>query len=336
MPDTGSGILDRAVHETPIAVVDFETTGLSAGADRVVEVSVVRVEPGGGPRLVLDTLVNPLRPMAATEIHGITERDVAGAPTFSEIAGDFLESISDSVVASYNVYFDIGFLEFELRNAGVRLMPPHFCLMYLRPMLSLGKRCCLEDACLASGILMTTAHMSSADAQASAQLLQVYLQIMRERRIMTFGDLGSIKQYKFVDSFRHGPYPRSMVAGLARSGRRKSRARVEVQPPPLPAASAPVAPIARQKPANPLGAYWDALKVVLADLQVTEDEVEELARTKHELGLRDEQVRSLHARAFASALLSFADDRLIDDRECEVLNRLRCCLSRLGWAPGEA
>ena len=69
-----SGIASHPIAATPIAIVDFETTGLIAGTDRVVEVSVVRVDPGNEARLVLDTLVNPMRRMGATEIHGITEK----------------------------------------------------------------------------------------------------------------------------------------------------------------------------------------------------------------------------------------------------------------------
>ncbi len=82
------GIQDRPVARTPIAVFDFETTGLNPGYDRVIEVSVIRIDPGRSPRLVLDTLVNPRRRVAATEIHSITDADVADAPEFGEIAGD--------------------------------------------------------------------------------------------------------------------------------------------------------------------------------------------------------------------------------------------------------
>src|SRR5262245_14174544 len=61
------------IADTPVAVLDFETTGLRPGPDRVVEVAVVRIDPGQPPRVVLDTLVNPGRPMACTEIHGISK-----------------------------------------------------------------------------------------------------------------------------------------------------------------------------------------------------------------------------------------------------------------------
>jgi DNA polymerase III epsilon subunit-like protein len=49
------GISPLRIDDTPIAIIDFETSGLTAGADRVVEVSVVRVDPGEEPRLVLSS-----------------------------------------------------------------------------------------------------------------------------------------------------------------------------------------------------------------------------------------------------------------------------------------
>ena len=43
------GIYDHKISETPIAIVDFETTGLSPGMDRVLEISVAKLEPGRKP-----------------------------------------------------------------------------------------------------------------------------------------------------------------------------------------------------------------------------------------------------------------------------------------------
>ncbi len=94
------GVLNKSIPKTLVAIFDLETTGLNAGTDRVVEISVVRIDPGKEPRLLLDTLVNPNRKMAATEIHGITEEDVMDAPKFEDVAGEFLRSIYDCVLAS--------------------------------------------------------------------------------------------------------------------------------------------------------------------------------------------------------------------------------------------
>ncbi|NLF02798.1 MAG: 3'-5' exonuclease [Anaerolineales bacterium] len=289
------GILDQSIHETPIAVIDFETTGLTPGFDRVIEVSVVRLDPGGGSRVVLDTLVNPRRIVAATEIHGITDSDVAGAPTFNDIAGDLVRALSDCPVAAYNVYFDIKFLASELQQAGMDAVPPHFCLMYLRPMLGLGRRCTLENACQEHGIEYAPVHAATHDALAAAKLMEIYLGEMKARGIGTFGELAKLKSYKFIDSFDLSPLPASLATAFANCTRLKSRSGYTVQSAePLAATPTEVSRPRR----SPAGAYWDALKTVLSDLRVTDEEIVDLQRTKQSLGLSDEQTRAIHAKAF--------------------------------------
>ena len=177
------GILDRRIEETPIAIIDFEITGLTAGVDRVIEVSVVKLDPGGHPTPVFDTLINPMRPVAATEIHGITEEDVEGAPRFSEIAGELVATLEECVLAAYNVYFDIKFLAFEMSQTGVELLPPHFCLMYMRPLLGLGSRCRLDEACRAQEIEYEATHVAAQDALACGSLLECYMEAFNDRGI---------------------------------------------------------------------------------------------------------------------------------------------------------
>jgi len=196
-----NGILGRRITETPIAVIDFETTGLSPGYDRVVEVSVVRIDPGMRPRLVLDTLVNPGRRMAATHIHNITDQDVVNAPSFEHIADDLLRAISDSVVAAHNVYFDMSFLQFELGRLTQSRNIPHVCTRYTRPILGLAA-CGLDEACRIDQVGCKPAHSSRTDAIATAELWIKYRDAFLDRRIDTFRDLTiQGKRYKFFSSF---------------------------------------------------------------------------------------------------------------------------------------
>ena len=217
------GISSRPIDDTPIAIIDFETTGLTAGADRVVEVSVVRVDPGEQPRLVLDTLINPHRHVSATEIHGITDADVADAPYFQDVAGELLAQLNGCVIAAYNVYFDIKFLNFEMQNAGVDHETPHFCLMYMRPLLGIGSRCKLEEACRLHNIDYQVAHIAADDAMASGQLLKNYMAEIEQRDIRTFGDLTGLRNYKFLNSFDCDPYPQPSTFGLKGCDRLWSR-----------------------------------------------------------------------------------------------------------------
>lgn len=263
-----AGINEHLISETPVAIIDFETTGLTAGYDRVVEVSVVRIDPGEKPRLAFDTLVNPRRPMAATEVHGIADADVVKAPAFSDIAGELVAATAGCVIAAYNVYFDVQFLDFELGNAGVNHTPPHFCLMYMRPMLGLGSRCKLEEACKSHGVDRIASHIAADDAMASAELFVKYLAEIKAKGINTYGDLAKLKKYKFVDSFSLSPLPDASAFGLARYPSVVSRAGGNSSQPP---------------PPNPAAAYWDLLKSVLVDLEVSD---EELAAIKAERGRR--------------------------------------------------
>jgi DNA polymerase-3 subunit epsilon len=313
------GIRDRCIAETPVAVIDFETTGLTPGFDRVVEASVVRIDPGDEPKLVFDTLVNPDRPMAATEIHGITDADVARAPRFRDIAGNLLDATKGCVVSAYNVYFDIKFLSFELANCGIAHLPPYLCLMYLRPLLGLGPKCKLDEACRLHGVEYRAAHVASVDAEAAGRLFRRYQAEIDRRRIRTFDELARLKSYKFLESFNGEPFPDPARYGLACPAQTLSRA----------GAAAPVDPTRYA-----FGAYWDALKTVCADLEITDDELAYVAAERERVGLKPEQIRMLHARAFASVVAQFTSDHWLDDAEVVKLQRFHRCLERLGWAPG--
>jgi DNA polymerase-3 subunit epsilon len=200
------GLLPKLIADVPVAVLDFETTGMWAGFDRVVEVAVVRVEPGRGPELVLDTLVNPGRRVGCTYVHGITDRDVADAPRFEDVAGRLLKAVGGCVVAAYNASFDVRFLEAELGRLGLGHAFPHLCLMYLRPMLGLGKHCKLSAACWAHGIPLGRAHTAADDAHAAAGLWTVYRDQIAGRNIRTFAELAAVRRYKFTGTFGCSPH----------------------------------------------------------------------------------------------------------------------------------
>jgi DNA polymerase III epsilon subunit family exonuclease len=200
-----TGVRDASIRETPIAVVDFETTGLSPETDRVIEVSVVRLDPDGQARVVFDTLINPSRSVSATHIHGISDDDVRDAPHFEDIVHGLIDALAGCVFSAYNVYFDMGFLRAELQRVGIYDVPPHLCLMHMRPMLGLGRSCNLAKACELHEVDYRGAHVAGHDALASARLLEYYLDVMGERRIQTFGELAELRSYQFTRSFSNPP-----------------------------------------------------------------------------------------------------------------------------------
>jgi DNA polymerase-3 subunit epsilon len=203
MPD---GILARSIDDLPIAVIDVETTGISPSWDRVIELSVVRVEPVTGARtLVFDSLINPEQSVGATHVHGITDAMVRKAPRFAQVWPDIRAALAGCVVAAYNASFDMNFLRVETEAAGEPVAPPHVCMMYLRPLIGIGERCTLAEACRAHGVAIGDAHRAAADAMATAAMVPAYLQAMRSRRIATYEDLSRAGSHKYLGSFRYHP-----------------------------------------------------------------------------------------------------------------------------------
>jgi DNA polymerase-3 subunit epsilon len=161
-------------------VVDVETTGLSPTThDRIVELAVVYVSSQGVIQDRWSTLINPQRDVGPTRIHGITASDVAGAPTFAEVAPYLLRAIARRVVVAHNAPFDLRFIAHELIKAGVPLTDLPLvgvCTMQWASQYvsAPGRR--LIDCCRASGVSLESAHSASADAFAAAQLLSFYLE----------------------------------------------------------------------------------------------------------------------------------------------------------------
>ncbi|MCD0489646.1 DNA polymerase III subunit epsilon [Pedobacter sp. MC2016-14] len=105
----------------PLAFFDLETTGLSIGADRIVEIAILKAMPDG-TELVKTLKINPEMPipLASSLIHGIYDEHVAEAPTFKAVAQELVDFIGDADLAGYNSNrFDIPVLLEEFLKAGV-------------------------------------------------------------------------------------------------------------------------------------------------------------------------------------------------------------------------
>src|SRR5690606_24016085 len=105
----------------PLAFFDLETTGVNVSADRIVEISILKVSPDGS-EAVKTLKINPEMPIPieSSVIHGIYDKDVEGAPTFKAVAPEIAEFIGDADLAGYNSNkFDIPMLMEEFLRAGV-------------------------------------------------------------------------------------------------------------------------------------------------------------------------------------------------------------------------
>jgi len=105
----------------PLAFFDLEATGTNIGADRIVEISVIKLHPDGSED-VKTWRVHPNMPipLESSLIHGIYDEHIADEPKFHEIAEAVAEFIHDSDLAGYNSNkFDIPMLMEEFLRAKV-------------------------------------------------------------------------------------------------------------------------------------------------------------------------------------------------------------------------
>jgi DNA polymerase-3 subunit epsilon len=105
----------------PIIFFDLEATGTNPQVDRIVEICVAKLMPGGESQIKTRRL-NPERPIPAesTEIHGITDKDVADEPTFPQISASLNLFFEDCDLAGYNIVrYDIPLLTNEFKRAGL-------------------------------------------------------------------------------------------------------------------------------------------------------------------------------------------------------------------------
>lgn len=113
-------------------IVDVETTGAHPWFNRVIEVGVLRVEKGEVIE-TFETLVNPETaiPEFITNMTGIPNEDVAGAPVFDEIKDKLIALFEGSVFVAHNVDFDYNFLQSEFQRVGYGFTADKLCTVRL-------------------------------------------------------------------------------------------------------------------------------------------------------------------------------------------------------------
>jgi DNA polymerase III epsilon subunit family exonuclease len=161
--------------ELSFVAVDVETTGFSAGRDRVIEVAWVRFERGREVERFSSLLcVDVPVPDAVRRLTGIHGGLLADKPRFSDVAGSLAAAIADSdFFVAYNAKFDRSFLEAEMRACNRALPPAPWVdpLVFLRDLESKHMKKSLVDAARRFGIPLPHAHRAEHDARATGELL---------------------------------------------------------------------------------------------------------------------------------------------------------------------
>lgn len=109
----------RALTPGAALVLDVETTGLGVEA-AVVEIAAVEADSG---RVLLNTLVSPdgvAMEQRAQAVHGITQKEAAGAPTWPQVWPRLQALVGDRLLIAYNAPFDRRVIGQACRRYGIR------------------------------------------------------------------------------------------------------------------------------------------------------------------------------------------------------------------------
>jgi DNA polymerase-3 subunit epsilon len=159
-----------------IAVIDFETTGISPGAHcRATEIAVVMLEQG---RIVerYQSLMNAGVPVPGfvASLTGITTAMVRSAPPVAQVMNEVAEFVGDTPLLAHNASFDQKFWDFELAQIQRSRSQSFACSMLLARRLMPGAPNHKLGTLTRWANLPDTgkAHRAMADAEMAANLAQ--------------------------------------------------------------------------------------------------------------------------------------------------------------------
>lgn len=189
----------RLLKDLDFVVVDVEATGAKTPPNRLIELGAYRIRGG---RIVdkFLSLVNPEIPIPrfVASLTGISNDMVKNAPVFAEVAPQWLDFVSDSVLVAHNAPFDTSFLNHEISRvyANHRMVNPHLCTVRLSrrafPDLSNHR---LETIAHHFSIPIASRHRAGSDALATAEIFIVLLTELEETHGIK--DLAAARNFQF-------------------------------------------------------------------------------------------------------------------------------------------
>ncbi|HAW53303.1 MAG TPA: DNA polymerase III subunit epsilon [Flavobacteriales bacterium] len=163
----------------PLVVFDLETTGLDIVQDRIVEISLLKIEIDG-KRSSITKRVNPGKAISAesSAIHGIYDKDVQNEPLFKQIAAELKKFIGNSDLAGFNSNkFDIPMLMEEfLRNDVEFDVSKRKCIDVQNIFHKMEKRTLEAAYQFYCNRTIENAHSAEADVNATFEVLEAQLE----------------------------------------------------------------------------------------------------------------------------------------------------------------
>lgn len=186
----------KDIEEYDLTFIDLETTGLDViTGDAICEIGALKVKN----RKIIEefhSLVNPGKPIPkeAYQVHKISDEDLKNAPYFNDIATKLIAFLANSVVCAYNVSFDLGFINYQLKKAEYLPLdlPAIDILAMARDILQLPRYDLVTTAKHFDISIQGVLHRALNDVAMAYQVFLKLMDILKEKRINKLGQILSL------------------------------------------------------------------------------------------------------------------------------------------------
>jgi DNA polymerase-3 subunit epsilon len=278
---------------------DVETTGLYKN-DRIIEIGFVAFNDG---KVIEEwsTLLNPLRDIGKSNIHGITSSMVSTAPLFEDVINDIFRMINGRVLVAHNLSFDARMLIQEFNRANTQgEIGKGFCTMVASRRVLAGSGDSLSATCAELGVEYTKAHSALGDARMTMQIFQ---KLMEDEQEITPA---------YVE-YQKGVNPSRVLvreAFLSEPDDALDRIRAFTQKIPFPTSD------------EKSVAYLLLLNMAMQDLVISKSEQSELDHWAIDLGISKEELTNLHQGYLDSFIQAALRDGVITIQERDMIERV--------------
>jgi len=189
--------MHKNIDEVEFTIFDTETTGLEPElGDRIVEIAGVRIK-GREKIATFTSLVNPNRPIseAAFAVNKITQEMLKDAPAIEEVLPKFLNFIQDSCLCSYNLGFDLEFLNNELKLTGRDVLEGILgvdILKMAKRLLPRQERYALWYVAEILGVKTQQMHRASSDVELALKVFNKLRDELQRKGILDFANFSNL------------------------------------------------------------------------------------------------------------------------------------------------
>jgi DNA polymerase-3 subunit epsilon len=283
-------------RELEYVAFDVETTGLYKN-DRIVEIAFVAFCDGK----VLEewsTLVNPLRDIGKSNIHGVTSSMVSTAPLFEDVINDIFRIINGRVLVAHNLAFDIRMLIQEFNRANTQgEIGKGFCTMVASRRLLPGVGDSLASTCAELGVESLKAHSAFGDAHMAMQVFEKLMEDDQEISPAFVDYHNEVNPSRVLVREAFSPEPDDAL----------DRIRIFTQKIPFPTSD------------EKFVAYLLLLNMAMQDLIISPSEQSELDHWATDLGISNAERINLHQGYLDSFMQAALRDGVITVQEREMI-----------------